>query len=697
MSKGVQTGVNDLQTWCEQNGRMELLLEWDVKKNEGLIPSDFTYGSSKKVWWLGKCGHSWEAAIAHRATRKDKCPFCSNKKLLQGFNDLQTKYPNIAKEWHTNKNGDSKPSTIMFGSHKKVWWKCSKGHEWETAIVQRTANGSGCPYCSGNLVITHENDLETLRPEIAEEWHPTKNGDLKPSDVKVGSNKNVWWRCAKGHEWQATINNRTSKDQGCPFCSGIGTSLPEQGIAFYLEQVCVVEQRRKLYGKEVDVYLPEYNIGIEYDGKYYHPRQKAAKEIEKDSRLAEKGITVIRIKESDDNIAERNHINYIVDKMSTNYEWALKQLCILLSEDTGEDKFKSLDIDVQRDRLKIRARLSLYCKENSLATRFPNLAREWNYDKNVGLTPELVSFGSDIRVWWKCEKGHEWQANVNTRSNSGSGCPFCLNKKAISGQNDLLTVYPEIAKEWHPTKNGNLKPSDVLSKSNAKVWWLCSVGHEWEAAIDNRTGKNKTGCPYCSNKKVFQGFNDFLTKFPDIAKEWHPTKNGLLQPSDVLYGSHQKVWWQCSNGHEWKMSLVDRSYGRGCPKCAKKNMIATRRANLLIKKASLSSEYPELVKEWNFEKNTRLSPSQVTSGSQERVWWKCEKGHEWETSIATRTRGRGCPVCSDKLPKKVRCIETNTVYASLADAKRMTGVNHIGSCCNGKLKTAGGYHWKFVD
>ena len=127
----------------------------------------------------------------------------------------------------------------------------------------------------------------------------------------------------------------------------------------------------------------------------------------------------------------------------------------------------------------------------------------------------------------------------------------------------------ELALEWHPTKNGNLKPIDVTCGSGKKVWWLCQdCGQEWQAQISSRS--NGSGCPYCSRKLPIVGETDLATKNPELAKEWHPTKNGKLKPTDVMPGSGKKVWWLCLEcGYEWRASVDKRSRGVGCPQCAK--------------------------------------------------------------------------------------------------------------------------------
>lgn len=121
-------------------------------------------------------------------------------------------------EWNWEKNNDLNfdPRTLTLGNNKKVWWKCSKGHEWQATIYSRNA-GCGCPYCSGRFAIKGENDLQTVNPTLANEWNYDKNNELTPASVLPSSNKKVWWKCSKGHEWQATIANR-NKGSGCPKC-----------------------------------------------------------------------------------------------------------------------------------------------------------------------------------------------------------------------------------------------------------------------------------------------------------------------------------------------------------------------------------------------------------------------------------------------------------------------------------------------
>ena len=160
--------------------------------------------------------------------------------------------------------------------------------------------------------------------------------------------------------------------------------------------------------------------------------------------------------------------------------------------------------------------------KNSLFEKYPDLLKEWDFEKNKGLSPWDVSPNSNKKVWWKCSQGHEWQATINSR-NKGNGCPYCSGRFAVTGKNDLQTVNPTLAKEWNYKKNSNLKPEFFTANSGQKVWWMCKDGHEWEAKVNNRS--NGRGCPFCSNKKVLEGYNDLFTTNPDLAKEWNYKRN----------------------------------------------------------------------------------------------------------------------------------------------------------------------------
>ncbi len=218
----------------------------------------------------------------------------------------------------------------------------------------------------------------------------------------------------------------------------------------------------------------------------------------------------------------------------------------------------------------------------SLAETYPEIASQWHPTLNGELTPYHVTFGIDKKVWWLCDRGHEWQARVYSRTR-GSSCPECapkiiaekLRKAAVRRKGSLSETHPEIAGQWHPTKNGELTPEGLTSGSREKVWWLCDEGHEWQAIVNNRTGPG-TGCRECFYetigekvvKAALKKRGSLAKTHPEIASQWHPTLNGELTPYHVTFGSRKKVWWVCDEGHEWQAIVYNRTrLGRGCPEC----------------------------------------------------------------------------------------------------------------------------------
>ena len=197
-------------------------------------------------------------------------------------------------------------------------------------------------------------------------------------------------------------------------------------------------------------------------------------------------------------------------------------------------------------------------KQGGLVKQFPLLAAEWDVEKNASLTPQDVTTGSRKLIWWRCPKGHSWRAAVYSRTTLGTGCPVCTGRQALAGENDLATLYPDIAAQWDEEKNGVLHPSNVTAGSNRRVWWKCEEGHSYRAVIAQRVQRGD-GCPYCANRKVLPGFNDLATAAPLVAKQWHETLNGALTPEMVTAGSHKKARWRCPYGHVWKAAIYSRA------------------------------------------------------------------------------------------------------------------------------------------
>ena len=205
-------GVNDLQSQfpdiaAEAYG-------WD--------PTTVTRGSEQKKDWKCKKGHIYSSVVKSR-TKGSGCPVCDGKQVLAGFNDLKTKFPEIAAEAY-----EWNPETVTAGSGKKQEWQCKYGHIYSSTVGDRTGNESGCAVCSGQQVLKGFNDLKTKFPDIAAEaygWDPTT--------VVAGTKQKKDWKCIEGHIYSSTVNNRTSNESGCPTCAESGFN-PDKDAWFYL-------------------------------------------------------------------------------------------------------------------------------------------------------------------------------------------------------------------------------------------------------------------------------------------------------------------------------------------------------------------------------------------------------------------------------------------------------------------------------
>jgi len=129
---------------------------------------------------------------------------------------------------------------------------------------------------------------------------------------------------------------------------------------------------------------------------------------------------------------------------------------------------------------------------------------------------------------------------------------------------NLLALRPDLAKEWHPTKNGRLGPRDVTPESEGSAWWLCDKGHWWQASIRDRV--QGMPCTYC-RELGNEGDQHLADAKPELLKEWHPTRNPNLRARDASLNHPDAVWWICSQGHEWEATIRFRLTGMGCPTC----------------------------------------------------------------------------------------------------------------------------------
>ncbi len=485
-------------------------------------PTTILAGSNKKMPW--KCaafGHEWEALVQNRTRNKQGCPVCSNRKVLVGFNDLQTTHPDLARE------ADFDPTTVVAGSNKKMWWKCADHeHGWEATVVKRSREGTGCPVCSNLNVLIHFNDLQTTHPDLARE------ADFDPTTIVAGSNTKFPWKCAAyGHLWEATVDSRTGNNKtGCPVCANrqihvgfndLQTTHPDIAREADFDPTTVAAGSNKKMRWKCAAH------GHMWEAKVSHrvgPKGSGCPICSNRKVLV--GFNDLQTTHPD--LAREANFDPTTVTAGTHNKMPWK------CESFGHEW-----TSVVKDRIGQDATGCPFCSNkmiligfNDLQTTHPELAREANFD------PTTVVAGSNKKLRWKCAAhGHEWETTVIHRTGGEQGCPICANNKVLLGFNDLQTTHPDIARE------ADFDPTTVIAGTSKKMRWKCAAhGHRWEATGANRTGGNKQGCPVCANS----GFNPgdpawlYLARHP----EWSLLQVGITNGPDRRLNKHASNGWE---------------------------------------------------------------------------------------------------------------------------------------------------------
>ena len=509
---------------------------------------------------------------------------------------LSSTNPELMTEWDFDKNKIN-PNNITRNFNKKVWWKCEHGHEWEATVVARTRkNPTGCPYCKGCKAITGETDLASQFTEVMLDWDYEKNSGIDPTKLTKFSGLVVNWKCHFcGHTWRTAIYNRTSNKRNCPNCSMKSTSFGEQAVYFYVKKIFPEAINRYRKGRfELDIYIPEIQTGIEFDGFYFHSGNESLdREKRKYERCQELGIKLIRLKDSNsmngqcyadetfgiENLKDRNQLNTLIRLLLQKID---PQSNILTKRNPKQD-WSTIDnlIDVEKDFYDILGDKYLREEKKSFLNIKPELLLDWDYEENKNINPKSITKACSFKINWKCHVcGYKWKARVSDRLR-GDQCACCACKQLVEGVNDFATLYPQGLSDWDYEEN-ELPPNKVCSK-NIKIAWKCSkCGYKWKSTINDRFVRNdKTGCPNCGRKAIALKRHQRALKngsaferFPDVFKFWDYEKNIGVDVNDLAAGSGARYFWKCPDcGHEWITSLanatkINRHFG--CSKCKKK-------------------------------------------------------------------------------------------------------------------------------
>lgn len=511
-------------------------------------------------------------------------------------------HPDKIKYWSFDLN-ESSPSEYNYGSSEIVWWICPADpkHQWSQSVRRFCARKTDCMFCSRRPVQLAF-QLSNRFPDIAKEWHKTRNNYLTPENVSYHSTRSVWWQCpAKAkHQWCSAVDHRTKGDEGCPYCAQ-KSILMSKSLAKLAPDLTKFWDTKKNAGLSMNSVSPTISLSVYW----------------KCNRDEEQHDT--------DEILKPHEFRERIDKIFLEG--------FRCSECNAKDPIE----------------------HPSLAIAHPALAKQWHRTKNGTLKPSSIVAGSSFQVWWQCPKAtdHQWRTSVAQRALSGTGCPFC-SKMEASSTNSLAVGYPELLGQWHKIKNKGVDPKKLPPSSHLKVWWKCPVAkdHEWSSTIYSRA-IGRSNCPFCIGLRVSES-NCLAKVKPSLAKEWHIKKNGRLTPRDVTANSCKKVFWQCSlfDDHAYLCAVRDRgTRNHGCPKC---------KAHRTAKEKSLKALFPKIAKQWHTEKNHPITPAMTNAYSNKKYWWICPTNdkHEFLSPVEKRTSaGTGCPICANRVITKENSLK----------------------------------------
>ena len=453
--------------------------------------------------WECAKGHRWNAK-PYSITNGPWCQTCFPRTSVKPNSKKLTDVASskLLSEWAYDLN-DTTPDQFTSQSKRKVYWRCSSAHVWKTTIQARAIRGDGCPDCyelnRGSIVRTSKlkkagTSFAIKFPHLLSEWDYDKN-DIDPNEIAPYSNYKVFWRCKHNHSWDATIDNRTLNDSGCPFCSN-QTSKIEIFILCELRSIFKeVIWRRKFEGVEADIFLSTEQIAIEVDGEYWH-RNKIDKDKEKSEFFDKLGIKLIRVRSSE--LPSIEGLKVLHPRGKDNFAIVIELFEILAVETENLSVKKYLLDKVRRgeeEYKEITSRLPAPPEEKSLAFLYPNLVKEWDYQKNAPLTPDLFSAGSELKAWWICSKKHSWYATIKNRTNRESGCPHCMEDRYDEKRRLSIKKIHLYAKD----RGGSCIPTNYVNTSS-KLQWECTKGHKWSAT--SSIVKNNTWCPVCSRSST---------------------------------------------------------------------------------------------------------------------------------------------------------------------------------------------------
>jgi hypothetical protein len=548
--------------------------------------------------------------------------------------------------------------------------------------------------------VARNGSLADKRPDLVSEWHPTKNGSLKPTAIPPNSLRQIWWICPNGHEYQTHAANRLNSKHGCKICalasraqqrSLYAASTVGSVATLYPEFVAQWHKEKNTIGPEQvspgSHYVAHWvcsrghewmaqvksrvkrGDGCPHCNNYSTSRLEIALYCEiaaifpdTDWRKEVDGIEVDIFVPSKNLGLEVDGAYWHSDKHEKDKQktakLSRKGIALIRLRDEKLGRLDHRDILLKKNISHIQAAcLALMEVANHLPTADPAFQTINQYIANA----KLVGTTKYKKILAQLPGPEEHKS--------------------------FAAEYPEIAERWDHQKNYPLKPNMFSSNSSIKVGWRCSKGHEWMATLASLTrgSTHGNGCKKCwyEGLSMFRSQSGSLTEArPDLLTEWDDERNVQYDPTKLAVGSSTKVWWKCAKGHHWYGTIRQRASAKyGCMECSREH-----RRTAKSETRNLEFQFPDTAAMWDYEKNGEITPKNVFPKSRLKFWWKCDKGHSWQASVGNMTKAAiACPKCVIEVTQKKADATRLQRSGSLADKYPMLAklLNHEK---NGSLK-----------
>lgn len=634
----VSLGENDLFSISETAKTM-----WSYDENLGYELDAINPKSTDNVTWLCNNGHHFSRRICEFVANSE-CPICKKSQNAIAC------FLRMVKQWDFKKNKGIDINTTSSNSKKTANWKCKKcGYEWVAQISSRKASKGLCPCCETRIVV-HKGvtDLFTQVPELKEWYDTEKNIGVDVTTLSISSKENIWWKCPScDYSWSISLSARVVHSNGgyairnCPVCSGVKRGLPYSEefpdlSESFMDELngCSLDDvrgfnRGTTFWWHCDICDENFESTLASMIRSRNTASKgcsfcSGKKVNKENSFAALHPEVM------DEYDPSNEIDpYTVPEYSNkNVKW----ICRNNKDHRWEARFQC------RSRGQGNCNI---CRGYQYGKMFYEDHAEYEqyYDTSKNQRPfsSLFSMSNDY-VWWKCDKGHEFQRSVYNRIHRFRDCPLCNRTIVVKGVNDFQHTYPEIKDIWDYEANDRT-PDTISDRCNDKFYFTCNKGHQYASSLST-VKANRFGCLVCNNTIIQEGVNSLVDTDFQLSQEFSP--NEERKPTEFTNKSAYYALWRCNvcnNDYRWP--IKDRALNdQSCPFC--NNRYTKLGVNSLLDTDSeLANEYAP---------DNEYDITRVNKESRTWAYWICPKCHgRYGAYVNEREVGDdSCPYCKNE-------------------------------------------------